>query len=76
MCLAVVCVEAGFSQIWSHILNTRLCIDVGGFNLVLFNRELCQGTHYWRAAYVMADLVMQWLNLVISMEMDMKVCCD
>ena len=43
---------------------------------LLFNREPCQGTQYWRAAYVMVDLVMQWLDLVISMEIDMKVCCD
>ena len=43
---------------------------------VYFNRDLCQGTLCWRATYVMVDLVMQLLNLVISMEMDMKVCCD
>ena len=60
----------------SHTLSTGFCIGIDGFNWVLFNRDPCRGTLYWKAAYVMVDLVMQWLNLVISMEMDMKVCCD
>ena len=60
----------------THTLNTGFCIDVDDFNWVLFNREPCQGTRYWRAAYFMVDLVMQWLDLVISMEIIMKVCCD
>ena len=42
----------------------------------LLNRAPCHSSIDWRVGYVMVDLVMQWLGLVISMEIHLKVSCN
>ena len=39
-------------------------------------RDPCRFSQGWKAEYVMVDLVTQWLNWVISMEIHLKVCCN